>query len=71
MNRSNGKSNQYKNECQGPQRDHPNDNVNRDVDFLGYRQSPMDWPALVEESLLKPLRELIRVEVENWGPGRR
>ena len=71
MNHPNRKNNQNRNDRQGPQMDHPNEKFNQDVNFLGYRQNPMDWPALTEESLLKPLRELIRAELENWGPARR
>ena len=70
MNHPNRNDNQKRNYRQGPQMDHPNEKFNQDVNFLGYRQNPMDWPALTEESLLKPLRELIRAELKNWGPAR-
>ena len=66
-NRNDNQNSSYR---RGPQRDHPGDNFNQDVNFLGYRQNPMDWPALTEESWLKPIRELIRSELENWGPAR-
>ena len=71
MNHSNGKYNLNRNKRQGPLRDRPEDKFNQDANFLGYQQNPTDWPTLLEESLLKPLMKLLRVELENWGPARR
>ena len=76
INHSNGNYNDNynynlnRNKRQGPLNDHPDDNFNRDVNFLEYRRNPTDWPTLVEERLLKPLMELLRGELENWGPAR-
>ena len=71
MNHPNVKYNLNRNKRQGPLRDHPEDKFNRDENFMGYRQNQTDWPTLVEERLLKPMMDLLRVELENWGPARR
>ena len=61
----------HANNHQNPQINHSNEKYNQNVNFLGYQQNPMDWPTLMEEKLLRTLREFIQVESNNWGPARR
>merc|ERR1711895_293950 len=55
LNNDNYNYNLNRNKRQGPLNNHPDDNFNREVNFLKYRRNPMDWPTLVEERLLIPL----------------
>ena len=60
----------HTNSHQGPQMDHPNEKYNQNVNFLGYRQNPMDWPTPMEK-LFRTLREFFQVGSNGWDPVRR
>ena len=63
MHHSKEKYNQNTNNRQGPQINSSNEKFNQNVDFLGCQLNPMDWPPLMEEKLLKTVKELIQAEL--------
>ena len=50
---------------------HSKEKYNQNVNFLGHQLNPTDWPTLMEEKLLRTLRELYQVRSNGWDPARR